>query len=186
MFRGQFGETRRNDGAFEVELRGLAEALTAPVGRSVLRTCDRALGDGRCRFDTSQPGFSGEATVVQVSAQGGILAAGLAGFADGWFRHGHLTWLSGQNAGDAGAVKSDRPAEAGNGRVLTLWQNSGKAIAVGDRFRIVAGCDKSAETCREKFNNFLNFRGFPHIPGDDWVTAYPKEGRNHDGGSQQG
>ena len=53
----------------------------------------------------------------------------------------------------------------------------------GDRFRVVAGCDKRAETCRGKFGNFLNFRGFPHIPGDDWVTAYPKDGAVHDGAS---
>ena len=32
MFRGSLGEIRRSDGAFEVELRGLAEALNAPVG----------------------------------------------------------------------------------------------------------------------------------------------------------
>ena len=54
MFRGSFGEIRRADGAFEVELRGLAEALNAPVGRTVMRTCDRALGDGKCGFDTEQ------------------------------------------------------------------------------------------------------------------------------------
>ena len=55
-----------------------------------------------------------------------------------------------------------------------------------DRFRIIAGCDKRAETCRKKFSNLLNFRGFPLIPGDDWVTAYPKEGANHDGSSLLG
>jgi uncharacterized phage protein (TIGR02218 family) len=49
----------------------------------------------------------------------------------------------------------------------------------------VAGCDKRAETCRAKFGNFLNFRGFPHIPGEDWVTAYPKDGVIHDGTSLQ-
>ena len=48
---------------------------------------------------------------------------------------------------------------------------------------MVAGCDKRAGTCRGKFDNFLNFRGFPHIPGDDWVTAYPKDGAVHDGAS---
>ena len=39
--------------------------------------------------------------------------------------------------------------------------------------RIIAGCDKTAATCRTKFANFLNFRGFPHIPGEDWLTSYP-------------
>ena len=184
MFRGSLGEIRRSDGAFEVELRGLAEALNAPVGRSVLRTCDRALGDAKCGFDASQPGFSGEG-VVESGAGASLSASGLGGFAAGWFTHGTLVWLSGGNAGEKAAVKVDRPGEAGR-RGLTLWQEPGRKVAAGDRFRVVAGCDKRAETCRAKFDNLINFRGFPHIPGDDWVTAYPKDGATHDGGSQQG
>jgi uncharacterized phage protein (TIGR02218 family) len=95
-----------------------------------------------------------------------------------------VTWVSGGNAGATGSVKADRLAASGVRR-LALWQAPGRAVAVGDRFRVAAGCDKRAETCREKFDNFLNFRGFPHLPGDDWVTAYPKDGANHDGASLQ-
>ena len=82
MFRGSFGEIRRADGAFEVELRGLAEALNAPVGRTVMRTCDRVLGDGKCGFDTSTPGFSaeGEAAAAQRRRQPAV--RGLGGFAE--------------------------------------------------------------------------------------------------------
>jgi uncharacterized phage protein (TIGR02218 family) len=40
-----------------------------------------------------------------------------------------------------------------------------------------AGCDKRAETCRLKFANFLNFRGFPHVPGEDWLASYPTSDR---------
>jgi uncharacterized phage protein (TIGR02218 family) len=183
LFRGSFGEIRRADGVFEAELRGLAEALNAPVGRSVLRSCDRVLGDAKCGFDVTAPGFSGEGEVTAVGS--GLRADGLAGFADGWFRQGRLTWLSGGNAGEAATVMTDRLAADGS-RALTLWRQPGSAVAVGDRFRIVAGCDKQAGTCRAKFDNFLNFRGFPHLPGDDWVTAYPKDGASHDGGSLQG
>ncbi len=184
MFRGHLGEIRRSDGVFEVELRGLAEALNAPVGRSILRTCDRALGDAKCGFDPDQAGFSGVG-IVQSGSGSGIKATGLGGFEAGWFTQGALTWLSGANAGEKAAVKLDRPGEGGL-RGLTLWQEPGRKVADGDQFRVVAGCDKRAETCRAKFDNFIDFRGFPHIPGDDWVTAYPKDGAIHDGGSQQG
>jgi uncharacterized phage protein (TIGR02218 family) len=184
MFRGSLGEIRRADGAFEVELRGLAEALNAPVGRSVLRTCDRALGDARCGFDVGQAGFSGDG-VVEAASGATLSASGLAGFAAGWFAHGTLTWLSGGNDGEKASVKADRAGEGGL-RVLGLWQEPGRRAEAGDRFRVVAGCDKRAETCRGKFANLINFRGFPHLPGDDWVAAYPKDGASHDGGSQQG
>lgn len=47
-------------------------------------------------------------------------------------------------------------------------------------------CDKTWTTCREAFGNGVNFQGFPDIPGDDYLTAYPAEGGRHDGGSRRG
>jgi uncharacterized phage protein (TIGR02218 family) len=46
-------------------------------------------------------------------------------------------------------------------------------LAPGDLVRLSAGCDLRAVTCREKFGNFRNFRGFPHVPSEDWITAMP-------------
>ena len=45
-------------------------------------------------------------------------------------------------------------------------------------------CDKTWETCVATFDNGLNFRGFPHVPGDDYLTAYPRSGARNDGGSR--
>ncbi len=42
-------------------------------------------------------------------------------------------------------------------------------------------CDKSFATCRDVFANAENFRGFPHMPGPDFVLTGPAAGRN-DGG----
>lgn len=46
-------------------------------------------------------------------------------------------------------------------------------------------CDKRFETCVGTFGNGLNFRGFPDIPGDDFLTVYPATGGRHDGGSRR-
>ena len=51
-----------------------------------------------------------------------------------------------------------------------------RPIAVGDDFVVRAGCDKRLETCRDRFANVVNFRGFPHIPGQDTVIRYPNRG----------
>ena len=60
------------------------------------------------------------------------------------------------------------------------------AIAPGDAFIVTAGCDKLFATCRDRFANVVNFRGFPHIPGNDFVTSYPSPGKpGNDGGSLQ-
>nr|WP_244486605.1 phage BR0599 family protein [Aureimonas sp. Leaf324] len=45
----------------------------------------------------------------------------------------------------------------------------------------MAGCDWSFTTCRERFGNGLNFRGFPHIPGADAALAVAKSDARHDG-----
>ncbi|MEM8616218.1 MAG: DUF2163 domain-containing protein [Pseudomonadota bacterium] len=42
-------------------------------------------------------------------------------------------------------------------------------------------CDQRFETCRDVFANTINFRGFPHLPGPDFVLAGPA-GQNNDGG----
>lgn len=46
-------------------------------------------------------------------------------------------------------------------------------------------CDKRWETCVGTFSNGVNFQGFPDIPGDDFLTAYPATGGRHDGGSRR-
>lgn len=185
MFKGTFGEIKRSDGAFEVELRGLAEALNVPVGRTIVRTCDRVLGDGKCGFEVERAEYVASGVANAGSSGVRVVCDRLGSFEEGWFRQGVLTWTSGENAGTVGLVKMDQTSGA-DGRELFLWQQPGRPIEGGDAFKVVAGCDKSAETCRNKFGNFLNFRGFPHIPGEDWVTAYPKSGAVHDGSSLQG
>ncbi len=46
-------------------------------------------------------------------------------------------------------------------------------------------CDKRWETCVGTFHNGTNFQGFPDIPGDDFLTAYPATGGRHDGRSRR-
>ncbi len=46
-------------------------------------------------------------------------------------------------------------------------------------------CDKRWRTCVGVFGNGVNFQGFPDIPGDDFLTAYPATGGRHDGGSRR-
>ena len=57
-------------------------------------------------------------------------------------------------------------------------------IAVSDGFTVTAGCDKQLETCKTKFDNVVNFRGFPHMPGNDFAVSYPNtDDTNTDGAS---
>jgi uncharacterized phage protein (TIGR02218 family) len=108
-----------------------------------------------------------------------LAVSGLAGFAGGWFTAGRLNWIGGANAGLAIEVKQHRVVA---GEVLiSLWQAMAEPIAIGDSFVITAGCDKSFATCRDRFANTDNFRGFPQIPGNDFVVSYPLPGSPDNG-----
>ena len=45
------------------------------------------------------------------------------------------------------------------------------------------GCDRQLATCRDRFANMINFRGFPHVPGADFLLRYPKADSRLDGGA---
>jgi uncharacterized phage protein (TIGR02218 family) len=70
------------------------------------------------------------------------------------------------------------------GVTVELWQRPAEAVAPGDNFRIVAGCDKQFATCRTKFDNVPNFRGFPHVPGNDFMLSVVSQKDKNDGKSR--
>ena len=181
LFRGTLGEITRSGGAFRAELRGLSEALNQPRGRAYQATCPAVLGDGECGFDLSRPGFALQVPLVDVEDGRRLTVADPGGFDLGWFARGTLRVLSGAAAGLVGLVKVD---EAKNGtRRFELWETLRAPLAAGDTIRVEAGCDKRAATCRTKFDNLLNFRGFPTIPGEDWLLSYPRRKGVNDGRS---
>lgn len=180
-FRGSIGEIRRAGGAFHAELRGLTEALNRPMGRIFQKPCTAVLGDAQCRFDLGAPGYTADLEVRDHEDARLFRFAPMTGFDAAWFRRGRLDVLSGAGKGLWGMVKEDRD-EAG-ARVIELWEPIRAALEPGDALRLTAGCDKRSETCRLKFNNLLNFQGFPDLPGEDWVMAYPKSSGTNTGGS---
>ena len=180
-FRGTLGEIERAGVGFRAELRGLAEALNQPQGFVYQGPCSAVLGDVRCRADLSQPGMTLEAAIIEVANARTVRLTHAAGFAPRWFERGRLRFLSGSAEGLTGIVKTDRTMAAG--RELELWEEVRAEVSPGDLIRVEAGCDRRAETCRAKFGNFLNFRGFPHIPGEDWQMAFPTRQPINDGGS---
>ncbi len=183
QFRGTIGELRRAGGAFEAELRGLTDALNQPRGRVYQKPCSAVLGDGTCRFDLATPGYFADVVAESVTDRRVFRQAGMAEFESGWFQHGVVIVQNGLAEGLVGLIKRDY--FEGDARVIELWHPIRAAVTTGDTLRIEAGCDKRAATCRFKFNNFLNFQGFPDIPGDDWSISDPARAGWLDGGSRR-
>ncbi|HMT45525.1 MAG TPA: DUF2163 domain-containing protein [Novosphingobium sp.] len=177
--RGVIGQIRRGVAAFSAEMRSLAHVLDQSVGRSYQYSCDRALGDSRCRVNLANPAFRGTGAVIGLVRERAFSASGLGGFAAGWFANGILTWTSGANSGRQAEVMTHMVE--GGVAVITLLEAPVRAIEDGDAFAVTVGCDKTSAQCHARFANILNFRGFPHIPGQDTVIRYAKRSNANTG-----
>jgi uncharacterized phage protein (TIGR02218 family) len=162
--RGSLGEVTRGAHGFSAELRGLAHRLNQPRGRIFQFGCDAVLGDARCGVDASD--YSIEAQVIASTERRVLTLSGVADFDNGYFLRGQLRFLGGTNQGRVGLVKLHRA------ETVELWQPMAGPVLAGERVVVTAGCDKQFATCRTKFANARNFRGFPHMPGDDAVMRY--------------
>jgi uncharacterized phage protein (TIGR02218 family) len=181
QFRGHVGEVTRAAGAFRAELRGLAEDLNRPQGRVYQRQCAAVLGDAACKADMSGLGRTAELDVTQVM-EGRILRFEMpTDIPAGHLARGRVQVLDGAAKGMVGIVKTD--TKEGGAHILSLWQRLDAKVIPGDRLRLEVGCDKSRIMCRDRFSNVSNFRGFPHIPGEDWLMSYPAASGANIGGS---
>ena len=182
MRSGHLGEVTRGSHSFRAEIRGLAHELQQPKGRIYQFGCDADLGDSRCTVNLDSASFKGTGSVVTTDGSRLLTASGLDAFASDWFSRGLLTWSSGENMGRKMEVKLHTVVEG----VVTveLWQRMSQPIFVADTFSVTAGCDKQFATCRDKFVNGTSFRGFPHMPGNDFAVSYPNsDDPKNDGGS---
>ncbi len=181
LFRGSIGEITRKGGAFQVELRGLTEALNRPMGRVYQKPCGAVLGDAACGVDLTDPTFVHEIAVETLEDGRVLRFTGLNGFDAGWFTRGALQVLGGVASGQSEGIKADYMD--GNVRVVELWAPLAVWPITGDRVQLIAGCDKRFATCVQKFANTPNFQGFPDIPGDDWIASVPRSDGTATGGS---
>jgi uncharacterized phage protein (TIGR02218 family) len=184
MRKGSLGEVQRGRTGFQAEVRGLAHILNQPVGRAFGYSCDADLGDTRCKVALATPAFTGNGIVSGVADNRRLTVSGIESYADNWFTNGKLTFTGGANRGRAMEVK--RHGVSSLGVSIELWQPMSEPIAVSDAFAIAAGCDKQFKTCKAKFDNAANFRGFPYMPGNDAIVSVASQSQALDGGSRYG
>ena len=162
LARGEIGDVSIRDGAFTAELRGPTALLERPVVEQTTPDCRAGLGDRRCRVD-----LAGRTRFARVAAaEGELLTLDTAEPAANAYAYGRLRWLDGANAGLAA------PIAASDGATVTLRDPPAFAIAAGALVEIVEGCDRLFATCSARFVNAANFRGEPHLPGNDLLTRY--------------
>jgi len=167
-----FGEIAREDGVFKAELKSLVATLDRTNLQRFERRCNANLGDQRCGVKLD-PDYASTATITRMIDPATFEISGIEEFESGWFTSGHALVLTRQNADFSIEIASHIADENAQGRVaLTLWATPPHVLQVGDEIKLHAGCDKQFSTCKSKFGNAANFRGFPHMPGNEFATSY--------------
>lgn len=182
---GKIGEVTLKDYSFSAQFRSKVDLLQMQIGEVTSPTCKAALGDSRCGITLSE--WTETGTVLTVASDKGFTAAmdkpgghyvaknnshaedvDVEG-AD-WFAYGRLTWTDGNNNGLKMEVATDVVLAGEFG--FTLFLDMPYDIGIGDTFSVYPGCPRILSTCISKFDNVVNFRGEPHVPGETKAGDY--------------
>lgn len=161
LMTGRLGAIQAKGDEFSADLLGAAAALDAPVCPQTSPECRAELGDRQCRVD-----MAGRTLRVTVTGQNGSILS-LDQAVDDRFLFGMARVVGGASHG-----LSYKIVEV-EGKSITLRAPGWLRVEAGTRLLIRQGCDKRLDTCAARFGNAENFRGEPHLPGNDLLTRYP-------------
>lgn len=161
LLGGEIGTVATDGNGFTADLQGAAARLEEAVCPATSAECRAHFGDKQCRVD-----LAGRTIIASVT---GVTAGELTldRSVDNRFVFGRLRYMSGANCGLMSVVLSV------GGTVIRVRDLPRAAVESGCRVELREGCDKRFGTCVTRFNNAVNFRGEPHLPGNDLLTRYP-------------
>lgn len=165
LFRGHIGEVEISDrGLTKIEIVGLlSKARDIPI-EHYTPTCRTEFGDERCKVDLAP--LTQSATITNVSGFSVVISGTAAGQASDYWNLGLIIPTSGAGLGDAFEI---RDWDTSTNTLLTYLPTAGK-LAASDTVNLTPGCDFTRAMCRDRWNNIVNFRGEPDVPGADTLA----------------
>lgn len=167
---GYMGEIKKGKDNFTSEVRGLTQKLEQNFIKLYSPTCRAKFCDGDCGIDINNSvninnvSYPLKSTgVVDSITDNRLITDSSRTEPTGFFNFGYIEFTSGLNQGRKMEVRTFE------GNTILLFLPLKKTIKIGDTFNIYAGCDRYFNTCINKFNNAINFRGEPHLPGRDKI-----------------
>ncbi|MEH6474506.1 MAG: DUF2163 domain-containing protein [Sneathiella sp.] len=158
--KGWIGEVSWSDGLFQAELRGLSNSFKRNLGKIYTPECTADLGDDRCMLDIEA--LASMDVIADTSSRNNFTLTNYDAD-DGELDGGIVHFMSGGNVGQKLEIQS----WLNSGKQLTLFIAAPYEISVGDSITLYPGCDKRFSSCKERYANQMNFRGFPYVPGLD-------------------
>jgi len=128
--------------------------------RKYQRNCGLPLYSYWCTISEDDSNFYVDGTISNIDGTT-IIATIFGTKADGWFVGGKLKT-------DNGFCKQKIVYHVGTEIKIS---KSISSLNIGDTFRAWAGCDHLKATCKDKFDNKLNFGGQPYLPDKNPFTG---------------
>ncbi len=164
VFRGEIGKLSWHRDGFVTEVMENLRRLGEHLGGTFGPRCEAVLGDSRCQVNLSALQVSGTVTAVAFSRTT-FTDTSRTEAAEHW-TDGLVIFTSGALAGKRCVVES---FAAGQFRLMLPTPAD---IAVSMSYTATPGCDHRLEgDCAGKFNNAVNFQGFPFIRGETQVAG---------------
>lgn len=92
---------------------------------------------------------------------------------------GKCTFTEGGNKSATYAIYRIMPVSGGGKTEIQLFTEASDVVAVHDGVILAAGCDKTYNTCKNIWNNTINFGNIPSfgnfMPGNDFLLSAPKQ-----------
>lgn len=154
------GKATLTDDGYRFEEMALIDALNQTVGMSYTASCSKPFGGQEfagCKIALGPLTVSGTITAVSNAR---IVRDASRNEAADYFTYGTLQFTSGANAGLKPLEIKRHEADG----TLETFEPFYYLPAVGDAYSLIPGCRKRLSDCRDKWNNVLNFGGFPTIP----------------------
>ena len=149
--------------------KATTDGTTGTTEPAFSSTVGATVADGSVTWETMY-GWQVSATVSTVTDRANFIVEGRDEPNDHW-KIGKCEFKTGDNAGRSMDIKAN--VSAG---VIELYLPMTSNITAGDTVVLTAGCGKrNVEDCRGRFNNLVNFRGHPFIPGRDAVIGGEKK-----------
>ncbi len=158
LLKGRIAKIEYSQNRFRAELETPIDKLPNIFGRSFQKECHACFCDENCGLNAQN--FQHRSSIAALHWP----KLTLSGHFPWPLENGLLVFSERPKGVQKSGIRSAKPQEAQT--EITLWADLKFQPEIGETVMVQAGCDKNFETCRQRFGNAVNFRGFPHMPGE--------------------
>lgn len=162
LYSGNLGRIEDDRTGFSGELRSAKAVLQQDLVPRTSPTCRAAFCGRGCGL--SAPRFTSRIVVAEVDAD--LNRVRIEGVSSDDYLDGQVRFLDGPQTGIAFAIVG------ADGEWLALDRPLHEGLVAGTPAELREGCDHTLSTCSTRFENAVNFRGEPFLPGNDLLARY--------------